>query len=77
MWTKKHLMIMQKEDAKHERAAKMEQAKSKLSEKYTKKVESKLLVETTAMQEKKRAKFDPEKDSKSEAMTFGHRLPGR
>ena len=48
-----------------------------MSEKYAKKVESKLLVETTAMQEKKRAKFDPEKDTKSEAMTFGHRLPGR
>ena len=77
MWTKKHLMIMQKEDAKYERAAKMEQAKGKLAEKYTKKVESKLLVETAAMQEKKRAKFDPEKDKKADAMTFGHRLPGR
>ena len=77
MWTKKHMMIMQKEDKKYERAAKMESAKSKLSEKYNKKVESRLHTETTAMQEKKRAKFDPEKDSKSEAMTFGGRLPGR
>ena len=55
----------------------MEQAKSKLSEKYNKKVESKLHVVTTAMEEKKRNKFDPEKDKKSEVMTFGGRLPGR
>ena len=49
MWTKKHMMIMQKEDAKYERAAKMEAAKGKLSEKYNKKVESRLHTETTAM----------------------------
>ena len=77
MWTKKHMMIQKKEDDKYERAVKMEEAKNKLSQKYNKKVESRLHVETTAMQEKKRTKFDPEKDSKAEAHTFGGRLPGR
>ena len=52
----------------------MEQAKSKLANKY--KVESKLLVETKAMQEKKRTKFDPENDSRADAMTMGGKLPG-
>ena len=51
----------------------MQNAKSKLANKYQ--VESKLLVETKAMQDKKRAKFDPENDSRADAMTMGGRLP--
>ena len=53
----------------------MQNAKSKLANKYQ--VESKLLVETKAMQEKKRTKFDPENDSRGDAMTMGGRLPGQ
>ena len=49
MWTKKHMMIIAKDDKKYEREVKMAQAKAKLSEKYANKVESKLLVETKAM----------------------------
>ena len=60
-----------------ERALKMEQAKSKLASKYLDKVQSKLLVETKAMQEKKRAKFNPETDERVDAMTMGGKLPGR
>ena len=51
----------------------MENAKSKLANKYQ--VQSKLLVETKAMQEKKRTKFDPENDSRADAMTMGGKLP--
>ena len=40
----------------------MDAAKGKLSAKYQ--VESKLHVVTTAMEEKKRGKFDPEKDKR-------------
>ena len=42
---------------------------------YKGKVESKLHVETKAMQEKKREKFDAKNDSKQDANTFGGRLP--
>ena len=70
-------MIIKKDDEKYERELKMAQAKSKLQEKYTKKVESKLFVETKAMADKKRTKFDPEKDDKASAMTMGGFLPGQ
>lgn len=49
MFQKKHLMIMKKEEMQMDRAVKMEQAKSKLANKYADKVQSKLLVETKAM----------------------------
>ena len=55
----------------------MQEAKSKLANKYQSKVQSKLFVETKAMQEKKRAKFDPENDNRTEAMTMGGKLPGQ
>ena len=38
-------------------------------------MESKLLVETKAVEIKKREKFDPTKDSRAEPMTMGGRLP--
>lgn len=68
-------MIMRKEEQQYERAVKMEQAKNKLANKYESKVQSKLHVETKAMQEKRRAKFDPEKDDRSDAHTMGGKLP--
>ena len=55
----------------------MENAKSKLANKYQNKVQSKLHVETKAMQDKRRAKFNPETDERSDAMTMGGKLPGR
>lgn len=42
---------------------------------YKGKVESKLLVETKAIESKKREKFDPRKDESKIAMTMGGRLP--
>lgn len=42
---------------------------------YKGKVESKLLVETKAMESKKREKFDPKKDAGRDALTMGGRLP--
>ena len=42
---------------------------------YKGKVESKLLVETKAIETKKREKFDPKKDSSKDALTMGGRLP--
>ena len=66
---------MQNEEKQAERALKMEAAKSKLANKYQSKVQSKLHVETKAMQDKKRAKFNPETDGKADAMTMGGKLP--
>jgi hypothetical protein len=39
------------------------------------KVESKLLVDTKAIENKKREKFDPKKDASKDALTMGGRLP--
>jgi len=66
---------MEIEEKQKERAFKMESAKSKLAEKYQNKVQSKLLVETKAMQEKKRAKFNPDTDDRVDGMTMGGKLP--
>ena len=49
MFHKKHLMIMKKDEMQAERAIKMDAAKSKLANKYSGKVQSKLHVETKAM----------------------------
>jgi len=74
MWQKKHIMILQKEEKKNERAMKIENAKSKLGEKYANKVESKLFVETKAMADKKREKFDASKETGRDAHTMGGKL---
>lgn len=42
---------------------------------YKGKAESKLLVETKAIESKKREKFDPKKDASRDALTMGGRLP--
>lgn len=68
-------MIQQKGEKQAERAMKMEQAKAKLAGKYQSKVQSKLLVETKAMQEKKRTKFNPDTDDRADALTMGGKLP--
>ena len=60
-----------------ERAVKMEQAKTKLANKYEGKVQSRLHHETKAMQDKRRAKFDPESDNRADALTMGGMLPGQ
>jgi hypothetical protein len=52
----------------------MEKAKEKFSSKYNK-VESKLLVETKAMADKKREKFVACEGSSKDAHTFGGKLP--
>ena len=53
----------------------MNTAKAKFAEKYLAIVESKLFVETKAVVEKKREKFDPKKDGPGkDAETFGGRL---
>ena len=44
MWTKKHMMIIAKDDRKFEREVKMQAAKQKLAEKYTNKIESKSIL---------------------------------
>jgi hypothetical protein len=75
MFQKKHMMMMKKDDMKYEREVKLAAAKVKLADKYANKVESKLHVETKAMAEKKRTKFDPEVDEKGSAMTMGGFLP--
>ena len=54
----------------------MEQLKEKLAKKAKDKVESKLTVETAAIKEKKREKFDPTKDKGRDAMTMGGNLLG-
>ena len=51
-------------------------AQSSMAEFYKNKVESKLLVETKAMQDKKREKFDPSKDVGRDAITMGGNLLG-
>lgn len=47
-----------------------------IADKYKAKAESKLLVETKAMQDKKREKFDPTTDQPKDAMTMGGNLLG-
>ena len=47
-----------------------------MAEFYKNKVESKLLVETKAMQDKKREKFDPSKEHGRDAITMGGNLLG-
>lgn len=47
-----------------------------INDKYKDKVESKLHVETKAMQEKKREKFDPNSDKGRDAFTMGGNLLG-
>lgn len=74
---KKHQMIMRKEEMKNDRAIKLEQSKNKLANKYEGKVQSKLHEETKAMQEKRRAKFNPETDDRADCLTMGGKLPGR
>lgn len=69
---KKALLIQQKEEQRKVKGC--EELGEKIGDKY-KKVESKLLVETTAAVSKKREKFDPAKDSHMEPMTMGGRLP--
>ena len=66
---------MQKDDKKMERAIKFEASKQKLANKYEGKVQSKLHVETKAMQEKRREKFNPDTDNRTDAMTMGGKLP--
>ena len=75
MFLKKHAMIVQKDDKKMERAIKFETSKQKLANKYEGKVQSKLHVETKAMQEKRREKFNPDTDDRTDAMTMGGKLP--
>ena len=67
MFLKKHQMIQAKEDS--------HKAKPVSEPLYKGKAESKLHVETKAAAEKKREKFNPEKDTGSDAMTMGGRLP--
>ena len=50
--------------------------KSKMADKYKDKVESKLLQETKAIQEKKRDKFDSKTMSGRDAITMGGNLLG-
>jgi hypothetical protein len=50
--------------------------KTKMSEKYKDKVESKLLKETKAMHDKKREKFDPSSMQGRDAMTMGGNVLG-
>ena len=54
----------------------MEMLKEKTTKMAKDKVESKLNVETQAMKEKKRDKFDPAKDRGRDAMTMGGNLLG-
>jgi hypothetical protein len=45
------------------------------SDLYKGKVESKLLMQTAAVELKKREKFDPKKESGKDPLTMGGRLP--
>ena len=75
MFEKRHLLKVKKDDEKLVREERIAMKATKLKEKY--KVESKLHVETKAMQEKKREKFDKEKDSARDPLTMGGLLPGQ
>lgn len=70
---KRQLILQQRENKLRDREAKLNQAKSKLAEKYH--VESKLFEETKAVGDKKRDKFDPKREAAKAADTFGGRLP--
>ena len=79
MWAKKHVNIQNKQMQQLERQARLEAFKNptKIAEGLKYKVESKLLVETKAQQEKKREKYDPKKDGPGrDAMTMGGNLLG-
>ena len=71
--SRKQAIMQLKEISMKERESKLNSAKTKLAEKY--RVDSKLFVETKAVVEKKREKFDPKKDSSKDAETFGGKLP--
>ena len=79
MWAKKHVNIQNKQLQEIERQTRVEGYKlpSKHSEALKEKVESKLLVETKAIQEKKREKYNPEKHGPGrDAMTMGGNVLG-
>lgn len=48
---------------------------SNLNDLYKGKVESKLLVQTAAVENKKREKYDAKRDGVKDAMSMGGRLP--
>ena len=75
MFAKRHLLKVKKDDEKLVREERMALKATKLKEKYQ--VESKLHVETKAMQEKRRDKFDKQKDSAKDPLTMGGLLPGQ
>ena len=73
MFEKRKEKINARQLEKIDRNTKIEGVKLKKVEKYDK-VESKLLVETKAMAEKKRDKFDPKAEKGKDAITFGGKL---
>lgn len=71
MFKKKHLLILEKE----EKLKPKDLPNVARNELYKETVESRLHIETKAMQEKKREKFDGNNDGKKDGHTFGGRLP--
>lgn len=69
-------MIINKQLQKEEQELRMEQAYEKVSKGIKDRVESRLNQETKAIKDKKREKFDDNKDIRRDAMTMGGNVLG-
>jgi hypothetical protein len=67
---------MQKQLSKEEHETRMEQVYEKVSGDIKDRVGSRLNQETKAMKDKKREKFDENKDARKDAMTMGGNVLG-
>jgi len=76
IFIKKHQLIVTKQQEKEEKEARMVDVFEKASKGVKDRVESKLNHETQAMKDKKREKFDENKDQRRDAMTMGGNVLG-
>ena len=76
MFIKKHQLIIQKQVCKEEQEMRREQMYEKASGDIKDRVASRLNQETKAMKDKKRDKFDENKDQRRDAMTMGGNVLG-
>lgn len=76
IFIKKHQLIIQKQIEKEEQEHRIENAYEKVSKDIKERVGSRLNQETKAMKDKKREKFDENKDQRRDAMTMGGNVLG-
>jgi|LauGreDrversion4_2_1035121.scaffolds.fasta_scaffold116124_1 hypothetical protein len=76
IFIKKHQMIVTKQQEKEEKEARMVEVFEKVSKGVKDRVESRLNQETKAIKDKKRDKFDENKDQRRDAMTMGGNVLG-